>query len=115
MSELTYVGNGVYRERRYLDRQPEVGDKIVYIHDGLFADYPVGSEGVVVSPKSYTGHTTLISMNRSKRDDEYIPDEWFVICEDIYRKLSHKEVEVKRFLGIPIGKKTTYIWKEETL
>lgn len=116
MSELTYVGNGVYRERRYLDKQPEVGDKIEIVRVNIYgSDFEVGNEGVITSIKSPTGNVITATLFRSTDSLTFISDGYYVIYEDIYRKLSHIDVEVKRFFGIPIGKKVTYVWKEDTV
>ncbi|GGP13444.1 hypothetical protein GCM10011346_33460 [Oceanobacillus neutriphilus] len=114
MENLTYIGDGIYRERTYLKRQPLVGDRFEYTGHLLINKYPIGSEGVIVSIEVHVPSCVFVRMDRSLIERESMPEEWIAIFEDRYYKLTGEKRVKRRFLGIPFGSRTIQTYEEVT-
>jgi hypothetical protein len=100
-----------YTKRIYLDKQPEVGDLIEITYESMFSGFKVGTEMVIIDPKSSTGTCVQAYCNRRGKV-VFVHDNWYSIYQDVtYEKVGEEHV-VKRFLGIPLYRKTIDTYKE---
>ncbi len=83
---MRYIGNDIFRERIYLDRQPKVGDRVEYVYDGYSAEFPIESEGTIVDVHADIPCVLKVEMDRSDEIVSYIHEEWVAIYEDRYYK-----------------------------
>lgn len=98
-----------FTKRKYLDRQPQRGDTIE-----VTVNSPrrrAGTELIIISVESFTGDSVRV-FDRRRGEVYFINDAFYRIYKDVtYEHLGYN-TEVKRFLGIPIYKKTTEIIRE---
>ncbi|MEH7521746.1 hypothetical protein V7149_00465 [Bacillus sp. JJ1503] len=102
-----------YTKRVYLDKQPEVGDRIVTTHANfsLSNRYNKGNEMTIVSALSISGDC-ILAFNERTGKNVYVHDSNYAIFRDVtYEKVGEEHI-VKRFLGIPIYSKKVDIYKE---
>lgn len=98
-------------EKVYVDRQPRIGDLIEATSNPLgICDQIVGYEYRIVD--LYHGFVVATSDRLPRNKKININDKYYEIVE--YREIpepKEKHVKVYKFLGIPFGKRTTYIYE----
>lgn len=100
-----------FTKRKYLDRPPRVGDRIVIVNGIKYLGPFNGDEMIVTDIDTYTGDC-VFAFNPRQGREICVGDYMYRIYKDVtYEHLGYN-TEVKRFLGIPIYKKTTEIIRE---
>ncbi|MBA9027582.1 hypothetical protein [Peribacillus huizhouensis] len=102
-----------FKKRIYLDKQPEVGDRIVAIDSSGFSGnhYKYGNEMTIISTETMLGGG-VFAMNHRTGKKVCISDCFYRIFRDVtYEKTGEKHV-TKKLLGIPIYSKIIDIYAE---
>lgn len=100
-----------FTKREYLDKQPEVGDRIVITYENMFNGYKFGTEMIITDISTRSG-TCVFAFSPRHGRTVIVHDNEYEIFRDIkYEKVGEKTI-VKKFLGIPFYKKIEGIYEE---
>lgn len=98
-------------KRIYPKRQPRVGDKVVAMRSSSLGDFEKHYEYEII--KLGHGYVTVVGERMPIfKSQVTMPDGSYIVYEEVEAK-KPKEIHVKhyKFLGIPLGKRTTKIYK----
>lgn len=97
-------------KRHYLDKQPEIGDRIEIVDPTWLTGLPLGSELVVTDTRSHSGNIVYAVGRRFPGHKAVSDNEYLIYVDEVLEKVGEDIVQ-RKFLGIPCGKHYVEQWK----